>query len=54
MGYADFESALVGRIMVLRAKGAEVTPESLLLVLDNDEYYEDEKSEKSLSENKET
>jgi hypothetical protein len=51
---SDFESALVGRIMVLRAKGAEVTPESLLLVLDNDEYYEDEKSEKSLSENKET
>ena len=51
---SDFESALVGRIMVLRAKVAEVTPESLLLVLDNDEYYEDEKNEKSLSENKET
>ncbi len=30
----DFESALIGRIMVLRAKGKKVTPESLLSVLD--------------------
>lgn len=32
----DFESALVGRIMVLRARGETVTPESLLSVLDGD------------------
>ena len=32
----DFESALVGRIMVLRARGAAVTPESLLAALDGE------------------
>ncbi|MBR2838572.1 MAG: DUF21 domain-containing protein [Kiritimatiellae bacterium] len=32
----DFESALVGRIMVLRSKGDAVTPESLLSALDGD------------------
>ena len=32
----DFESALVGRIMVLRARGEAVTPESLLSALDGD------------------
>ena len=32
----DFESALVGRIMVLRARGDAVTPESLLAALDGD------------------
>jgi CBS domain containing-hemolysin-like protein len=31
---SDFESALIGRIMVLRSKGQEVTAESLLGVLD--------------------
>ena len=31
---SDFESALIGRIMVLRSKGLEVTAESLLEVLD--------------------
>jgi len=30
----DFESALIARIMVLRAKGRKVTPETLLSVLD--------------------
>ena len=30
----DFESALIARIMVLRAKGRKVTPEALLSVLD--------------------
>lgn len=30
----DFESALIARIMLLRAKGKKVTPESLLSVLD--------------------
>ena len=36
-GYSgDFESALVGRLMVLRARGEFVTPESLLEVLDHD------------------
>lgn len=33
----DFESALIGRIMVLRAKGREVTPDSLLTVLDEED-----------------
>ncbi|MBQ3290038.1 MAG: DUF21 domain-containing protein [Kiritimatiellae bacterium] len=32
----DFESALVGRIMVLRARGSAVTPESLLAALDGE------------------
>jgi Mg2+/Co2+ transporter CorB len=31
---SDFESALIGRLMVLRSKGQEVTPDSLLEVLD--------------------
>jgi hypothetical protein len=31
---SDFESALIGRLMVLRSKGREVTPENLLAVLD--------------------
>jgi CBS domain containing-hemolysin-like protein len=31
---SDFESAMIGRIMVLRSKGKEVTVESLLSVLD--------------------
>jgi len=31
---SDFESALVGRIMVLRAKGEAITPEALLAALD--------------------
>jgi Mg2+/Co2+ transporter CorB len=31
---SDFESALIGRIMVLRSKGLEVSPESLLVILD--------------------
>jgi Mg2+/Co2+ transporter CorB len=34
---SDFESALIGRIMVLRSKGMDVTPESLLHVLDTEE-----------------
>ncbi len=34
---SDIESALIGRIMVLRSKGADVTPESLLTVIDADE-----------------
>ena len=34
---SDFESALVGRIMVLRAKGEHVTPDSLLAALDERE-----------------
>lgn len=33
---SDFESALVSRILVLRKKGAEITPESLLSALDED------------------
>ena len=33
----DFESALIARIMVLRAKGRKVTPEALLSVLDEDD-----------------
>lgn len=32
---SDFESALVGRLMVLRARGEFVTPESLLSALDS-------------------
>lgn len=32
---SDFESALISRIMVLRSKGQEVTPESLLAILDD-------------------
>jgi hypothetical protein len=31
---SDFESALIGRLMVLRSKGQEITPENLLAVLD--------------------
>ena len=34
---SDFESALVGRIMVLRAKGELVTPDALLSALDDRE-----------------
>jgi len=33
---SDFESALVSRILVLRKKGAAITPESLLSALDED------------------
>ena len=33
---SDFESALIGRLMVLRASGQQVSPESLLSVLDHD------------------
>jgi putative hemolysin len=33
---SDFESAMIGRIMVLRSKGCEVTPEALLCALDDD------------------
>ena len=33
---SDFESALIGRLMVLRANGQQVSPESLLSVLDHD------------------
>jgi len=32
---SDFESALIGRIMVLRAKGEKVTPTTLLTALDD-------------------
>lgn len=32
---SDFESALIGRLMVLRARGEFLTPESLLSVLDD-------------------
>ena len=32
---SDFESAMVGRIMVLRSKGLEVVPETLLCALDD-------------------
>jgi hypothetical protein len=31
---SELECALIGRIMVLRAKGAKVTPESLLEAVD--------------------
>ena len=32
---SDFESALIGRIMVLRARGESVIPETLLPALDD-------------------
>ena len=32
---SNFESALIGRIMVLRAKGEFITPDSLLAALDD-------------------
>ena len=32
---SDFESALIGRIMVLRARGESVIPETLLSALDD-------------------
>lgn len=34
---SDFESAMIGRIMVLRSRGCEVTPEALLSALDEDD-----------------
>lgn len=34
---SDLESALIGRLMVLRSKGEVVTPEALLSVIDTDE-----------------
>lgn len=34
---SDLESALIGRIMVLRSRGESVNPESLLSVIDTDE-----------------
>jgi len=38
---SELESALISRLMVLRSKGQEVTPESLLKALDeNDRVYE--------------
>ena len=38
---SDFESALIGRLMVLRSRGEFVTPEALLAALDHDpEEYE--------------
>ena len=32
---SDFESALIGRIMVLRAKGEFIVPEAVLSALDD-------------------
>ena len=38
---SDFESALIGRLMVLRSRGEFVTPDALLAALDHDPEEEE-------------